>query len=135
VRKAIKDLLYTFSLISFVYIITFSLTFGFIFPLQQLLLSGVSAKVGLLFLPHGVRVLTLYFYGWRGMLYLIPAGYLMFWISAGQTGQSLMAPIVSLVGCYLGIQFVRLLFADTASVSFKGQTGCLCFGVGWQRQS
>ena len=54
----------------------------------------------------------------------------MFWISAGQTGQSLMAPIVSLVGCYLGIQFVRLLFADTASVSFKGHDWMLMFWGG-----
>ncbi len=65
-----KDSLYTLSLISVAYIIMFSLTFGFIFPLQQVLFSGVSAQIGLLFLPHGVRVLTLYFYGWRGMLYL-----------------------------------------------------------------
>lgn len=108
----------------------FSLTFGFIFPLQQLLFSGVSAQIGLLFLPHGVRVLTLYFYGWRGMLYLLPASYLMFCLSVGQTGQSLFAPIVSLVGCYLGMQFVRLSFADTKSVSFKHHDWKLMFWGG-----
>ena len=122
-----KDSLYTLSLISVAYIIMFSLTFGFIFPLQQLLFSGVSAQIGLLFLPHGVRVLTLYFYGWRGMLYLLPASYLMFFLSVGQTGQSLFAPIVSLVGCYLGMQFVRLSFADTKSVSFKRHDWRLMF--------
>ena len=122
-----KDSLYTLSLISVAYIIMFSLTFGFIFPLQQLLFSGVSAQIGLLFLPHGVRVLTLYFYGWRGMLYLLPASYLMFFLSVGQTGQSLFAPIVSLVGCYLGMQFVRLSFADTKSVSFKRHDWKLMF--------
>lgn len=125
-----KDSLYTLSLISVAYIIMFSLTFGFIFPLQQLLFSGVSAQIGLLFLPHGVRVLTLYFYGWRGMLYLLPASYLMFCLSVGQTGQSLFAPIVSLVGCYLGMQFVRLSFADTKSVSFKRHDWKLMFWGG-----
>ena len=125
-----KDSLYTLSLISVAYIIMFSLTFGFIFPLQQLLFSGVSAQIGLLFLPHGVRVLTLYFYGWRGMLYLLPASYLMFFLSVGQTGQSLFAPIVSLVGCYLGMQFVRLSFADTKSVSFKHHDWKLMFWGG-----
>ena len=60
-----RDLLQTFLIVSVGYIVTFSLTFGFVFPLQQLLFSGVSTQVGLLFLPHGVRVITLYFYGWE----------------------------------------------------------------------
>ena len=67
-----KDAFLTLLIVSVAYIVTFSLTFGFVFPLQQLLLSGISTQVGLLFLPHGVRVLTLYFYGWRGMFYLLP---------------------------------------------------------------
>ena len=82
-----RDLLHTFLIVSVAYIVTFSLTFGFVFPLQQLLFSGVSTQVGLLFLPHGVRVITLYFYGWRGMFYLLPASYLMILISVEQTGQ------------------------------------------------
>ena len=70
--RPMKDAFLTFLIVSCVYIVTFSLTFGFVFPLQQLLFSGVSTQVSLLFLPHGVRVLTLYFYGWRGMFYLLP---------------------------------------------------------------
>ena len=100
---------------------TFSLTFGFVFPLQQLLFSGISTQVGLLFLPHGVRVLTLYFYGWRGMFYLLPVSYLMILLSVEQTGQDLLAPVVSLVCCYFGIQAIRLVFSDTISVSLKPQ--------------
>ena len=114
-----RDLLQTFLIVSVAYIVTFSLTFGFVFPLQQLLFSGVSTQVGLLFLPHGVRVITLYFYGWRGMFYLLPASYLMILLSVEQTGQDLLAPVVSMLCCYLGMQFVRLLFTDTISVSFK----------------
>ena len=59
-----KDAFLALLIVSIAYIVTFSLTFGFVFPLQQLLLSGISTQVSLLFLPHGVRVLTLYFYGW-----------------------------------------------------------------------
>ena len=114
-----RDLLQTFLIVSVAYIVTFSLTFGFVFPLQHLLFSGVSTHVGLLFLPHGVRVITLYFYGWRGMFYLLPASYLMILLSMEQTGQDLLAPVVSLLCCYLGMQFVRLLFSDTISVSLK----------------
>jgi hypothetical protein len=116
-----KDAFLTLLIISVAYIVTFSLTFGFVFPLQQLLLSGVSSQVGLLFLPHGVRVLTLYFYGWRGMLYLLPSSYLMTLLSVEQTGIDLLAPIVSLVCCYFGIQAIRLVFSDTISVSLKRQ--------------
>jgi len=108
-----KDAFLTFLIVSVAYIVTFSLTFGFVFPLQQLLLSGISSQVGLLFLPHGVRVLTLYFYGWRGMFYLLPVSYLMILLSVEQTGQDLLAPVVSLVCCYFGIQAIRLVFSDT----------------------
>ena len=104
-----RDLLHTFLIVSVAYIVTFSLSFGFVFPLQQLLFSGVSTQVGLLFLPHGVRVITLYFYGLRGMFYLLPASYLMILLSVEQTGQDLLAPVVSLLCCYLGMHFVRLL--------------------------
>lgn len=116
-----KDAFLTFLIVSVVYIVTFSLTFGFVFPLQKLLFSGVSTQVSLLFLPHGVRVLTLYFYGWRGMFYLLPVSYLMILLSVEQTGQDLLAPVVSLVCCYFGLQFFRLVFSDTKSVSFKPQ--------------
>ena len=116
-----KDAFLTFLIVSVAYIVTFSLTFGFVFPLQQLLFSGISTQVGLLFLPHGVRVLTLYFYGWRGMFYLLPVSYLMILLSVEQTGQDLLAPVVSLVCCYFGIQAIRLVFSDTISVSLKPQ--------------
>ena len=116
-----KDAFLTFLTVCVAYIVTFSLTFGFVFPLQQLLLSGISSQVGLLFLPHGVRVLTLYFYGWRGMFYLLPASYLMILLSVEQTGQDLLAPVVSLVCCYFGIQAIRLVFSDTTSLSLKPQ--------------
>ena len=52
---------------------TFSLTFGFLFPLQQLLLSGASTQVGLLVLSHmEFECSHFHFYGWRGMVYLLP---------------------------------------------------------------
>ena len=35
-----------------------------------------------------------------------------------QTGVVLISPIVSLLCCYLGVQFVRILFSDNVSVSF-----------------
>ena len=43
----------------------------------------------------------------------------MILLSVEQTGQDLLAPVVSLVCCYFGIQAIRLLFSDTTSVSLK----------------
>jgi hypothetical protein len=122
-----RDFFIAFLIVTIAYIVTFSLTFGFVFPLQKLLLSGISTQVGLLFLPHGVRVLTLYFYGWRGMFYLLPASYLIILLSVEQTGQDLLAPVVSLLCCYLGMQFIRMVFSDTTSVSLKPQDWKLMF--------
>ena len=124
------DVLYIFSFVSVAYIITFSVTLGFIFPLQQLLLNNVPSYIGLMFLPHGVRILTLYFYGWRGILYLLPACWLTAMLSQEQTGVVLVSSIVSLLCCYLGVQFVRILFSDTVSVSFAIKDWKLMFWGG-----
>ena len=64
-------------------------------------------------------MLTFHFYCWREIFYLFMASYLMILLSVEQTGQDLLAPVVSLLCCYLGMQFVRLLFSDTTSVSLK----------------
>jgi len=124
------DVLYIFSFVSVAYIITFSVTLGFIFPLQQLLLNNVPSYIGLMFLPHGVRILTLYFYGWRGILYLLPACWLTAMLSQEQTGVVLVSSIVSLLCCYLGVQFMRILFSDTVSVSFAIKDWKLMFWGG-----
>ena len=45
----------------------------------------------------------------------------MILLSVEQTGQDLLAPVVSLLCCYLGMQFIRMVFSDTTSVSLKPQ--------------
>ena len=69
---SIKEHLQNFVIVSVFYITAYSLTLGFVAPLQQMLFSNVITELSLLFLPHGVRVLVVYFFGWRGVLYLIP---------------------------------------------------------------
>jgi uncharacterized membrane protein len=71
-----------------------------------------------MFLPHGVRILALYFYGWRGILYLLPTCWLTEMLAQEQTGVALIPSVVSLLFYYLGVQLVRILFSDTISVSF-----------------
>ena len=122
--------LQNFVVISICYVIAFSLTFGFVFPLQQLILANVATQVGLLFIPHGVRVIILYYYGWRAVIYLLPASYLMYFLSSGQTGQDIYAPLVSLLGCYVGIQLVRLMLVDTNTKSLNVRAWKLLFTAG-----
>ena len=43
----------------------------------------------------------------------------MILLSVEQTGQDLLAPVVSLVCCFLGMQLIRMAFSDTISVSLK----------------
>ena len=47
-----------------------------------------------------------------------------------QTGVVLISAIVSLLCCYLGLQFVRILFSETVSVSFGVKNWKLMFWGG-----
>lgn len=72
-----RDTLTTLIIVSFAYIISYSLTSGFVYPIQTTLLPDVSEKTGLLFLPHGVRIIAVYYLGWKAILFLLPSTYLM----------------------------------------------------------
>ena len=64
------------------------------------------------------------------MFYLLPASLLMLMLTQEQTEMVLFSPIVSLLCCYLGVQFVRILFSDTVSVSFAIKDWKLMFWGG-----
>ena len=106
-----------FLVVSVAFVLASSLTLGFVFPLQSMLISGSTLEIGLLFLPHGVRILAFYFYGWRAIFYLMPSSYLFLALSnhAGSELQ-IMSPIVSMMACYLGYSLATLLpmFASRA---------------------
>jgi hypothetical protein len=113
-----RDTLTTFVIVSFAYIISYALTTGFVSPLQSTFLAGVSDKIGLLFLPHGVRIIAIYYYGWRAILLLIPASYLMLFLTVygGEIGLSLYAPIVSLVACWIGVTLAKVIFEERSKM-------------------
>ena len=109
-----KEHIQNFLIVSVAYVTAYSLTLGFVSPLQQILLSNLVAEASVLFLPHGVRVLAFYFFGWRAAFYLLPASYVMMILSA-QAGMALnpWAPIVSAIGCYVGCAIVIRLFPES----------------------
>jgi hypothetical protein len=64
--------------VTIAYILLFLLTFGIIMPYQYFLLTQLPLNISLLFLPHGVRIITVYLYGWKSIFYLLP-GHLVTW--------------------------------------------------------
>jgi hypothetical protein len=136
-----RDTLTTFVIVSFVYIISHALTTGFVSPLQSTFLADVSDKIGLLFLPHGVRIIAIYYYGWRAILLLLPASYLMWFLVVyrGEIDLSMYAPIVSLVACWIGVTLAKVVFEERSKMldlsAWKflivaGAAGSLLNGIG-----
>ena len=113
-----NNTLTTFVLLSGAYIISHALTTGFVSPLQSTFLAGVSNKIGLLFLPHGVRIIAIYYYGWRAILLLLPASSLMWFLTVygGRIDLSVYAPIVSLIACWIGVTLAKAVFEERSKI-------------------
>jgi hypothetical protein len=136
-----RDTLTTFVIVSFAYIISHALTTGFISPLQSTFLAGVSNKIGLLFLPHGVRIIAIYYFGWKAILLILPASYLMWFLEVygGDIALSIYAPILSLVACWIGVTLAKVVFAERSEeldisawkfLIVAGAAGSLLNGIG-----
>ena len=57
------------------YMLAFALTDLIVTPVQGYFLPEVTKFASLVFLPHGVRVLTGWLYGWKSLPLLAPASY------------------------------------------------------------
>ena len=131
----------TFALLSAAYVIAYTVTSGFVYPIQTALLPEVSEKTGLLFIPHGVRILAFYYYGWRAIVYLLPASYLMWLLTVYGSGidVSIQQPLISLIACYLGVGLASVLVVMRPSkpdltawkfLIFAGIIGSIFNGLG-----
>lgn len=83
-----SDLLLPLAVVSFVYLGAFAFTFGVLMPVQTLVLPEFVHYASILFLPHGVRVLTAWLYGWRALFLLAPSALLTHAYLFGTTGFS-----------------------------------------------
>lgn len=92
-----------FVIVSVAFIVASSLTLGFVIPVQGLLSQYAIPEIGLIFLPHGIRVIAFHYLGWKAVLHMLPASYL-FWALSNTSGSELdvLSPIVSMVACYIG---------------------------------
>lgn len=71
------------SAVSLSYIAAFWLTFEIVMPVQNAVVPGIAGFASLLFLPHGVRVLSAWLLGWRSVIALLPGVFAVFWWVAG----------------------------------------------------
>lgn len=62
------------AVVSALYVWAYFLTVTVVAPVQEWLLP--ASVMSLLFLPHGVRVLAAWIYGWRSVIYLLPGAVL-----------------------------------------------------------
>ena len=86
------------------YTAAYTFTLGFTYPVQKIILPDNSLMASILFLPHGVRAIALFLFGFRGVIYLLPAQYAMWYISVhgADIGLDLFSPLVSVLGCLIG---------------------------------
>ena len=93
-----------FFLVTIGYILAYTLTLGFIYPLQKIILPENAILASLLFLPHGIRAISFFLFGLRAAVYLLPAHYLMWYISVhgADIGMDFFSPLVSVLGCLIG---------------------------------
>ena len=75
-------------LISCAYIFSFFLTFAIVAPVQDAILPAFGNYASLLFLPHGVRVVSAWLYGWRSLIFLVPGSILSHSYLYGSAGFS-----------------------------------------------
>ena len=105
--------------VSAAYIVLFTLTFSVIMPAQSVLFTFLPMNISLLFLPHGVRILAIYLYGWRAALYLLPAhlatwAYLYFYLGSEQ---SISSAVVSIAASLLAVLIVFQKVQGVTSVA------------------
>jgi hypothetical protein len=68
---------------SLAYLTAFYMTFELLMPVQDAFFPEFSSHASLLFLPHGVRVLSAWLLGWRSVIALAPGVFLAFLYVAG----------------------------------------------------
>ena len=112
---ALKSEAWRIAVISALYVWAYFVTAYLVAPLQSALLPSVV--MSLLFLPHGVRVLAAWLYGWRSLAYLLPGAVLCNLHFAGQRAFApdvLAGTLASLLAAPLAFLLLRAAFPRIA---------------------
>lgn len=119
-RTVYYDWLMPLAVVSVAYLSAFAVTFGLLMPAQRLVLPDFANHASILFLPHGVRVLTAWLYGWRALLLLAPSALLTHAYLFGTEGFSTNYFFAALFGLFCAT-FTFWLFAKLGMNFRQGQ--------------
>ena len=95
-------------IVTIAYSSLFLFTFAVLMPLQDVFFYWLPMSISLLFLPHGVRILTAYFFGWKSILYLLP-GHVITWAYLKfvlESEQDVYSTLISISASFLAICLV-----------------------------
>ena len=101
-----SDFLITLVVVSCAYLATFFLSIYVILPAQSKYTPELAQYASLLFLPHGVRVLSAWLLGWKAIPIIAPAALLTHWLNFGPSGFH----FAGLVGVFSGVCCAVLTF-------------------------
>jgi len=117
-------------IISVAYALAFATTFAVVMPVQNSVLPAFGNYASLLFLPHGVRVIGAWMYGWRSLLFLAPGAVLTHSYLYGSGGFSLDYMVAVFFGVFcaaLSFWFLHCwewISAWTNRIASIGATSC-----------
>ena len=119
-KQIISDSIGAFIIISLAYIVSYTVTSGLISPIQDITFPN-NRFASILFLPHGIRILAIYYYGWKALPLLLPSAYLMWFIDVYGNGIPLnpIQPIIHLVCCLVSVKFASRAFRGILEKEWK----------------
>lgn len=103
-----------FLLIVALYVFFNAVTTFVISPLQSVLLPEVTIFASLVYLPHGVRVLATWAYGWKAIPPLFVGGSISSWVFRSSSDLAFLEPgligglVVGAVAAFLAFELARL---------------------------
>lgn len=105
--------------ISVCYLVAAWVSFAALGPVQARLFPEISPPIALIYLPHGVRVLAAWFYGWASVPLLLPVIAVTFFLLHG-AGE--VAP-ADVLGIGLGASAAAVAFALLRRIGLRASAG------------
>ena len=97
--KKINGLLLAFAIVTATFLGTYFLSIKVLLPFQAEYTPEIAAYASLLFLPHGVRVLSAWLLGWKAIPLILPAAFFAHWLNFGMDGFT----VVGMIGMLSGV--------------------------------
>lgn len=100
------------------YVLAFFITFAGLMPIQNMFFPDFHSSASLLFLPHGVRVLSAWLLGWRSIPALLPGVFFTYYYLAGEKTFMLSR----LMGISIAVLVAPLVFYIAAKLFYDARS-------------